>query len=77
MSAPYPDPFNECRCEGHGYYCPICRPKIDANYRASELTTASLVLKSLSPEERLDLFSKFCRGCGNPTPPICHCENDE
>lgn len=31
MTLPFPNPFDECNCEGHGYYCEKCLPKLTAN----------------------------------------------
>jgi hypothetical protein len=33
-------------------------------------------LKRISPERRLEVFSKFCTQCGDGNP-HCHCWNDE
>lgn len=36
---PFPNPFDECNCEGHGMYCEKCRPKLAANDAAREWQT--------------------------------------
>lgn len=38
--------------------------------------SAANAVAALSDEERLDLFSDYCRGCGTANLP-CHCQNDE
>lgn len=37
---------------------------------------SEFLLKYCTPEERLTLFSAYCRGCGTDILP-CHCQNDE
>lgn len=36
-------------------------------------------LLAMKPEERLEIFALFCRGCGfvQPDGGQCHCQNDE
>lgn len=54
--------------------------KDNLGYDPTALSCAILtVLTKLTPEQRLDLFSRFCKYCGcvQPQTGYCQCHNDE
>jgi len=52
-------------------------PKRDdtAARRTEMMEHARRLLAQLTPDERQELFSSYCRFCGGPVD--CHCWNDE
>lgn len=44
--------------------------------KRERLLNARRALGALSSEQRLELFARYCPGCGRPDP-TCQCWNDE
>lgn len=44
--------------------------------KAMNIATVTALLTDMSPEERLEIFSRFCRHCGSDDPK-CTCMRDE
>jgi hypothetical protein len=54
--------------------CAVCAASRSAVWQARE-TTASHAVDSLTEEQRVALFAKYCHGCGRKDP-ACRCEDD-
>lgn len=58
----------------HHYNYEAVRSAIQARIRSALVEG----LRALpSDEERMEVLNLFCRHCGAPEPPRCHCWNDE
>ena len=52
--------------------------RTEAFYEEGTVQGGKQYLMSLSDEERMEVFSEFCRGCMRVDPlSKCHCQNDE
>jgi hypothetical protein len=76
------------RASGHAGYCDLwaspglpnvsCTCHVANPKKQKELERQEIVrsLDSLAPDDRLEIFALYCRGCGRKDP-RCQCENDE
>lgn len=60
----------------HCAYCAANNAPAPTERAPTDMAFAVALMRLISPEQRLEVMSDYCRYCGTDKVP-CHCENDD